>query len=99
MTNLMSSRKLYADLLNLAHSMENDLRLNSLKHSDQNVYACIVLLSEDGNRQAYLNDIKAHKLTKHLSTPSIFNALRKLIKCGLIKKQGTARSGLYALSK
>ena len=97
MTNLMTSRKLYADLLNLAHSMESDLRLNSLKHSDQNVYACIVLLSKDGKRQAHLSEIKAHELTKHLSTPSIFNALRKLIKCGLIKKQGAARSGLYAL--
>ena len=99
MTILMSSRKLYADLLILAHSMENDLRLNNLKNSDQNVYACIVLLSKDGNRQAHLSEIKVHELTKHLSTPSIFNALRKLIKCGLIKKQGTARSGLYALSK
>ena len=99
MTIIMSSRKLYADLLVLAHSMENDLRLNNLRNSDQNVYACIVLLSKDGNRQARLNEIKAHELTKHLSTPSIFNALRKLIKCGLIKKQGTARSGLYALSK
>ena len=99
MTNLMSSRKLYADLLNLAHSMESDLRLNSLKHSDQNVYACIVLLSKDGIRQAYLSDIKVHELTKHLSTPSIFNSLRNLIECGLIKKQGTARSGLYALLK
>ena len=93
----MSSRKLYADLLILAHSMENDLKLNNLKNSDQNVYACIVLLSKDGNKQAHLREIKAHELTKHLSTPSIFNALRKLIKCGLIKKQGAARSGLYAL--
>ena len=99
MTNLMSSRKLYADLLNLAHSMESDLRLNNLRNSDQNVYACIVLLSKDGNKQAHLNEIKVHELTKHLSSPSIFNALRTLIKCGLIKKQGTARSGLYALSK
>ena len=95
----MSSRKLYADLLVLAHSMENDLRLNNLRNSDQNVYACIVLLSKDGNKQAHLNEIKVHELTKHLSSPSIFNALRTLIKCGLIKKQGTARSGLYALSK
>ena len=98
MTILMSSRKLYADLLILAHSMENDLKLNNLKNSDQNVYACIVLLSKDGNRQAHLSEIKVHELTKHLSTPSIFNALRNLIKCGLIKKQGTARSGLYSLS-
>lgn len=98
MTILMSSRKLYADLLILAHSMENDLKLNNLKNSDQNVYACIVVLSKDGNKQAHLSEIKAHELTKHLSTPSIYNALRTLIKSGLIKKQGTTRSGLYALS-
>ena len=79
--------------------MESDLRLTDLTHSDQNVYASIVLLSEDGIKQAYLHEIKEHELTKHLSTPSIFNALRNLIKCGLVKKLGTPRSGVYALSK
>jgi len=94
----MAIRKIYADLLQITKSMEADLGLDGLTHTDQQVLSTIVLLSNDGQSEALLQDLKVHALTKNIPTPSLYRSLKNLIERGIVLRVGNERSGIYRLA-
>ena len=94
----MSANATYAELAKLMQSMEEDLGLTNLRNSDKKLFACMVLLSEDGQRHVSLRDIKEHALTKRLPSPSLFSSLKRLMNNSIIKKIGSERSATYQLN-
>ena len=94
----MSANATYAELAKLMQSMEEDLGLTNLRNSDKKLFACMVLLSEDGQRHVSLKDIKEHALTKSLPSPSLFSSLKRLMNYSIIKKIGSERSATYQLN-
>ena len=93
----MVNRKIYADLLQVTKSMEADLGLDGLTNTDQQVLASIVLLSNDGQSEALLQDLKVHSLTKDIPAPSLYRSIKSLIDLGIVLKVGSQRSGIYKL--
>ena len=91
------TRNVFAALMQVTKSLEVDLGLGGLTHTDQQVMASIVLLSNDGQREALLQDLKLHTLTKDIPTPSLYRSLKNLIECGILMKVGSERSGIYKL--
>jgi predicted transcriptional regulator len=94
----MAIRKIYADLLQITKSMEADLGLDGLTHIDQQVLSTIVLLSNDGQSEALLQDLKVHALTKTIPTPSLYRSLKNLMGHGIVLRVGNERSGIYRLA-
>ena len=94
----MANRKIYADLLQVTKSMEAELGLDGLTNTDQQVLASIVLLSDDGQGEALLQDLKVHKLTKDIPTPSLYRSIKNLVECGIVMRIGSERSGIYKLA-
>ena len=94
----MSASATYAELARLMQSMEEDLGLTSLRNSDKKLFACMVLLSEDGQQHVSLKDIKEHALTRALPSPSLFSSLKRLMNNSIIKKIGSERSATYQLN-
>ena len=94
----MATRKIYADPLQVTKSMEADLGLDGLTHTDQQILATIVLLSNDGQSEALLQDLKVHTLTKDIPTPSLYRSLKNLMEHGIVLKVGSERSGIYKLA-
>ena len=89
------TRNIFANLLQTTKSLEADLGLDVLTQTDQQVFASIVLLSNDGQSEALLQDLKLHTLTKDIPTPSLHRSLKNLIECGTFMKVGSERSGIY----
>ena len=94
----MSTNSTYAELAKLMQTMEEDLGLTNLRNSDRKLFACLVLLSKDGERHVSLKDIKEHALTKNLPSPSLFSSLKRLRNSSIIKKVGSERSATYQLN-
>jgi len=94
----MSNRKVFADLLNVTQSMEADLGFSALTQTDKQVLASVVLITEDGKRDALLDDIRTHSLVDTIPTPSLYRSLKTLIQKGLVQKVGSERSGIYRLA-
>ena len=94
----MSNRKVFADLLNVTQSMEADLGFSALTQTDKQVFASVVLITEDGKRDALLDDIRTHSLVDTIPTPSLYRSLNTLIQKGLVQKVGSERSGIYCLA-
>ena len=94
----MSNRKVFADLIKVTQSMEADLGLSALTQTDKQVLASVVLISEDGKRDACLDDIRSHSLANQIPSPSLFRSLKILIQKGIVQKVGSERSGLYRLA-
>ena len=89
------TRNIFANLIQTTKSLEADLGLDVLTQTDQQVFASIVLLSNDGQSEALLQDLKLHTLTKDIPTPSLYRSLKNLIECGIVMKVGSERSGIY----
>ena len=94
----MSNRKVFANLLKVTQSMEADLGLSKLTQTDKQVLASVVLITEDGKREALLGDIKTHSLVDTIPTPSLYRSLKILIQKGMVQKVGSQRSGIYRLA-
>ena len=94
----MSNRKVFADLLKVTQSMETDLGLSAMTQADKQVLASLVLITEDGRRDALLDDIKTHSLVDTMPTPSLYRSLKTLIQKGMVQKVGSERSGVYRLA-
>lgn len=94
----MSNRKVFADLLKVTQSMEADLCLSALTQTDKQVLASVVLITEDGRRDALLEDIGTHSLVDIIPTPSLYRSLKTLIQKGMVQKVGSERSGIYRLA-
>ena len=94
----MTNRKVFADLLEITQSMEEDLGLSALTQADRRVLATIVLVSGDGRIDAFLDDIRTHSLVDSLPTPSFYRSIKNLIQKGIVQKVGSKRSGVYRLA-
>ena len=94
----MSNRKVFSDLLKVTQSLEADLGLSAMTQADKQVLASLVLITEDGRRDALLDDIKTHSLVDTMPTPSLYRSLKTLIQKGLVQKVGSERSGIYRLA-
>ena len=94
----MSNRKVFADLLKVAQSMEADLRLSGMTQTDKQVLASVVLITKDGKRDAFLDEIRTHRLADKIPTPSLYRSLKTLIQKGIVQKVGSERSGIYRLA-
>ena len=94
----MSNRKVFADLLKVTQSMEADLGLSVLTQTDKQVLASVVLITEDGRKDALLDDIRTHSLVVTIPTPSLYRSLKTLIQKGMVQKVGSERSGIYRLA-
>jgi Fe2+ or Zn2+ uptake regulation protein len=93
----MSNRKVFANLLKITQSMEAELGLRALTRTEKQVLASVVLITEDGSRDALLDDIRTHSLVDTMSTPSLYRSLKTLIEKGIVQKVGSERSGIYRL--
>jgi predicted transcriptional regulator len=93
----MSNRKVFSDLLKVTQSLEADLGLSAMTQADKQVLASLVLITEDGRRDALLDDIKTHSLVDTMPTPSLYRSLKTLIQKGMVQKVGSERSGVYRL--
>jgi predicted transcriptional regulator len=94
----MSNRKVFSDLLKVTQSLEADLGLSAMTQADKQVLASLVLITEDGRRDALLDDIKTHSLVDTMPTPSLYRSLKTLIQKGMVQKVGSKRSGVYRLA-
>ena len=94
----MSNRKVFSDLLKVTQSLEADLGLSAMTQADKQVLASLVLITEDGRRDALLDDIKTHSLVDTIPTPSLYRSLKTLIQKGMVQKVGSERSGIYRLA-
>ena len=95
---LMTNRKVFAGLLEIKHSMEEDLGLSALTQTDRQVLAAIVLVSGDGRTDALHDDIRTHSLVITVPMPSFYRSVKTLIQKGIVQKVGSKRSGIYRLA-
>ena len=95
----MSNIQILANLIQMADTMERELKLQHLTTSDKQVLSAIVLLSDDESDNAHLDDLKKHQLVSDIPLPSLYKSLKHLIQVGLITKIGSERSGIYQLHK
>ena len=94
----MSNREVFANLLKITQSMEAELGLRALTQTEKQVLASVVLITEDGKRDALLDDIRTHSLVDTIPTPSLYRSLKTLIQKGMVQKVGSERSGIYRLA-
>ena len=92
----MSNRLVFARLLETITDMEKDVGLNNFSSNEQQVYAAVVLLSNDTNLPVSIHDIKSHDLVRDIPMPTIYRSFNRLIKAKKICHIGSDRSGLYA---
>ncbi len=93
----MSNCKVFANLLKIIQSMEAELGLRALTQTEKQVLASVVLITDDGSRDALLDDIRTHSLVDTTPTPSLYRSLKTLIEKGIVQKVGSERSGVYRL--
>jgi predicted transcriptional regulator len=84
--------------LKVTQSLEADLGLSAMTQADKQVLASLVLITEDGRRDALLDDIKTHSLVDTMPTPSLYRSLKTLMQKGMVQKVGSKRSGVYRLA-
>ena len=92
----MSNRLVFARLLETITDMEKDVGLNNFSSNEHQVYAAVVLLSNDTNLPVSIHDIKSHDLVRDIPMPTIYRSFNRLIKAKKICHIGSDRSGLYA---
>ncbi len=92
----MSSRLVFARLLETIMEMEKDIGLNNFTSNEQQVYAAIVLLSNNADSPVSIHDIKSHDLVCDIPMPTVYRSFNRLIKAKKICHIGSDRSGLYA---
>ena len=93
----MSSRLVFARLLETINDMEKDVGLSDFTANEQQVYAAVVLLSNDTNEPVSINDIRSHYLVCNIPMPTVYRSFNRLISGEKITHIGGERSGLYAV--
>ena len=94
----MSSRLVFARLLETITDMEEDLGLANFTTNEQQVYAAVVLLSNDSSSPVSINDIRSHYLVQNIPMPTVYRSFNRLISAKKISHVGSDRSGLYAVT-
>lgn len=95
----MSSRLVFARLLETIMDMKKDVGLNNFTSNEQQVYAAVVLLSNDTKLPVSIHDIKSHDLVRDIPMPTIYRSFNRLIKAKKVCHVGSNRSGLYATTQ
>ena len=93
----MSSRIAFARLLETITDMETDLGLLDFTANEQQVYAAIVLLSNDTDEPVSTHEIRSHFLVRNIPMPTVYRSFSRLISEKKIAHIGGERSGLYAV--
>lgn len=93
----MSSRMVFARLLETITDMEKDLGLSNFTANEQQIYAAVVLLSNDTNQPVSIHSIRSHYLVRNMPMPSVYRSFARLISSNKICHIGSDRSGLYAI--
>ena len=94
----MSSRMVFARLLETIMDMEKDVGLSNFTSNEQQVYAAVVLLSNDTASPVSIHDIRTHYLVRDIPMPTIYRSFNRLIRAKKICHIGSDRSGLYAIT-
>ena len=94
----MSSRLVFARLLETITDMEKDVGLADFTANEQQVYAAIVLLSNDTHKPISIHNIQSHNLVRNISMPTVYRSFNRLISAKKITHIGEERSGLYAIT-
>ena len=94
----MSNRLVFARLLETITDMEQDVGLVDFTANEQQVYAAVVLLSDDTNKPVSIHDIRAHYLVRNIPMPTVYRSFNRLINGKKIVHIGGERSGLYAIT-
>ena len=81
------------------NEMEEHLGLQANSQNEKLIFASIILIAEEHNGSAYIDNIKTHQLTFKIPLPSLYRGLNVLIEQKMIYHIGRERSGVYALSK
>jgi hypothetical protein len=93
--NLNNISELLLALLN----MREDLKLQKFTDSELALLAAMSELCKGGKQNVHIKELRSHRLIAQLPKPSVYNALKKLIKLQYCAHIGTERSGLYRLEK
>ena len=94
----MSSRLVFARLLETIMDMEKDVGLSNFTSNEQQVYAAVILLSNDTTLPVSIHDIRSHFLVRDIPMPTIYRSFNRLIRAKKICHIGSNRSGLYAIT-
>ena len=94
----MSSRLVFARLLETLMDLEKDLGLNDCTPNEQQVYAAVVLLSKDTKSPISIHAIRSHALVREIPMPTIYRSFNRLIRAEKICHVGSDRSGLYSIT-
>ena len=94
----MSSRLVFARLLETIMDVEKDVGLSNFTSNEQQVYAAVILLSNDTTLPVSIHDIRSHFLVRDIPMPTIYRSFNRLIRAKKICHIGSNRSGLYAIT-
>ena len=94
----MSNRLVFSRLLETITDMEKDVGLADFTANEQQVYAAVILLSNDTNTPVSIHDIRAHYLVRNIPMPTVYRSFNRLISGNKIAHIGGERSGLYAVT-
>jgi hypothetical protein len=92
----VSSRLVFARLLETIADMEKDVGLADFTANEKQVYAAIVLLSNDTNEPVSIHDLRSHYLVRNIPMPTVYRSFNRLISSKKINHIGGERSGFYA---
>tara|TARA_B100001093_G_scaffold507901_1_gene569174 strand:+ start:1175 stop:1462 length:288 start_codon:yes stop_codon:yes gene_type:complete len=94
----VSGRLVFARLLETITDMEKDVGLAGFTANEQQIYAAVVLLSNDTNEPVSIHDIRSHYLVRKIPMPTVYRSFNRLIGAKKITHIGGKRSGLYAIT-
>ncbi len=89
----------FSYLMMALNEIEEHLELQANSQNEKLILASIILIAEEHNGSAYIDNIKSHQLTFKIPLPSLYRGLNVLIDQKKIYHIGRERSGVYALSK
>ena len=93
----MSNRLAFARLLETITDMEKDVGLDGFSANERQVYAAVVLLSNDTENPVPIQDIRTHCLVRDIPMPTVYRSFNHLINGKMISHVGGERSGLYTI--
>lgn len=94
---MSNNTKNLSELLLALMKMREDLKLQKMTDSELALLAAMSELCKGRDQRVHIQDLRAHRLVMELPKPSVYNAIKKLIKLNYCTHLGSARSGLYRL--
>ena len=94
----MSNHLVFARLLETITDIKKDIGLTDCTANEQQVYAGVVLLSNDTNEPVSIHDLRSHYPVRNIPMPTVSRSFKRLISAEKIAHIGVERSGLYAIT-